>query len=102
MVHRGFGEDAVAQVEDVAGTRSGAAEELVDTDLEFRHGSEEHHRVEITLDGCAVTNIHPGLIDVEAPVDAHDVAAGRVQFAEVAGRSSAEVNYGDAVGADTF
>src|ERR1019366_3166226 len=62
----------------------------------------ETHGIESALDGRAVGNIRPGLIDIDAPVAAHDVAAGSVEFAEVAGSAGAEVDDGDAAGLDAF
>src|ERR1700684_3819019 len=75
MVYRRLGKDAVTQVENMAGTRSGAAEQFVYADLELGHRSKEHHRVQIALNRRAVADIHPSLVDIEAPVNAHDVAS---------------------------
>src|SRR5579883_2829132 len=68
VVYRRFGKDAVAQVEDVARTRPCSAQQFVDSNLELGHGREQDHGVEIPLNGGAVADVHPGLVDIEAPV----------------------------------
>ena len=77
-------------------------EKFVDLGAEFGKRREERHRIEIALNGGAVADVHPGLVDVDAPVDAHDVAAGGVQFLEKAGGAGAEVDHRDAGGADAL
>ena len=58
--------------------------------------------IQIPLHRGTIADVHPGLIDVDAPVDPHDVASRRVQLAKEAGRAGAEVNHRHAGGADAL
>src|SRR5271169_4726787 len=46
VLHRRLRQDPVAQVENVAGPRAGALEQLVDAGLQFRQGREQRGRVQ--------------------------------------------------------
>jgi hypothetical protein len=50
----------------------------------------------------AIADVRPGLVDIDAPIHSHHVAAGRVQLAEEAGSARAEVNHRHAGGADAL
>ena len=63
---------------------------------------EQHGRIQVALDRGAIADVHPGLVDVDAPIDPHHVAAGGVQFAEKSSRAGAEVNHRNAGGADAL
>ena len=49
-----------------------------------------------------MADIVPGLVDVDTPVDADDITARGMKFAEKAASTGAEMNDRDAAGADTF
>src|ERR1051325_11489787 len=102
MVYGSFRENSVSEVKDMTGAGSRAAQEFMHANLELGHWSEEDHRVEIALNGSAIADVHPCLIDVEAPVDTHNIAAGSVQFPELSRRAGAEMDYGYAIRANAF
>ena len=70
----------MAEVEDVAGPRAGALEQFLHLGAQFVDRREQRHRVQVALNGRAVADVHPSLVDIDAPVHAHHVAAGGVQF----------------------
>ena len=75
-VDGGVGDDAVAEVEDVAGAVGGRGEDFGDAGVEDFVGGEEGDGVEVALDGDAVVEVGPGAVERGAPVEAEDVAAG--------------------------
>src|SRR5204862_120030 len=77
----------------IAGTRSGPFEQFVYLGAEFVKGREKRHGIEIALNGGTVADVHPRLVDIDAPVDTHDVAPGGMEFAEEAGRARSEVDH---------
>ena len=64
----GFGDDAVAEVEDVAGTAVGGSEDFFDAGFEDGFGGEEANGVEVALHRCAVTDRAPALVERDAPI----------------------------------
>ena len=76
MVDGGLREDAVTQVEDMAGTGSGLREDSAGLAFDFRHGCEQDDRVEIALNGDVVAEPLPGPVELDPPVQADDRAAG--------------------------
>src|SRR5260370_19919190 len=92
ILHRGLRQDTVSEVEDVAGARAGALQQIGDVQLELGQWREEDGGIEVALDRRAVADVHPGLVDVDSPVDAEYVAAGGVKLAEESGGAGAEVN----------
>src|SRR5260370_25736951 len=93
ILHRGLRQDTVSEVEDVAGARAGALQQIGDVQLELGQWREEDGGIEVALDRRAVADVHPGLVDVDSPVDAEHVAAGGMQLAEEPGGAGAEVNH---------
>ena len=96
VFYRGFRQDAMTEVKDMARAGAGTLEDFVYLGFDLRQRSEERYRVEIALNGRAIGDVHPCLVDVHAPVNTHDVAAGGVEFTEEARAASAEVDDGDA------
>src|SRR5207249_9810382 len=47
---------------------------------QFRNRREQNRGIQVALHSRAIADIHPRLIDVDAPVDSHHVAAGSVQL----------------------
>ena len=78
------------------GPRAGALQQLMHAHAQLGKRSEQHRRIQIALHRRPVADVHPGLVDVDAPVDAHHVAAGGVQLAEKARRAGAEVDHRNA------
>src|SRR5260370_28051826 len=93
ILHRGLRQDTVSEVEDVAGARAGALQQIGDGQLELGQWREEDGGIEVALDRRAVADVHPGLVDVDPPIDAEHVAAGGMQLAEEPGGAGAEVNH---------
>src|SRR5262245_11430734 len=93
ILHRSLRENAVAEVEYVAGTGSGALQKIRHVQLQLREGCKQDGWIQIALDRRAVADVHPRLVDVDAPVNSEHIAAGCMQLAEKAGSAGAEVNY---------
>src|SRR5271165_5943963 len=86
----------------MTGPRSGAFKQFLDPRSQFRKRREQHRRVEIALDRGTIADVHPSLIDVNSPIDAHDVASGRVKFLEKTCCAGSKVNHGHSGGADAL
>ena len=78
-VDGGVGDDAMAEVEDVAWAASGLREDFADAGFEDGFGGEECDGVEVALHGAMRTEGAPAFVERDAPVEADDVGAG---FAE--------------------
>ena len=76
VLDRGLLDDAVAQVEDVAGAAAGLIEDLLGAAADFFGSAEQHERVEVALNGPVVADRLPGVIEPHASVDADHRAAG--------------------------
>src|SRR2546422_6602809 len=89
-----LGEHAVAEIEDVARTSTGAGEDVMDLTGALRGGREQCRRVEIALDrAIPAPDAGPGSVQRNAPVDADHVAAGCCEIFEKGGGAGAEVNH---------
>jgi len=62
-------------LKNVPGTRPVRFSNSVTFIFSFGERGEQRAGVEVALDGGAIADIHPGLVDVDAPVDTHHVAA---------------------------
>src|SRR5205085_6027256 len=62
VVHRRLRQNAVAQVEDVAGPRAGALKQLMHLGPQLGQRREQRHRIQIALDRRPVADLHPRLI----------------------------------------
>src|ERR1035437_1065091 len=96
----GVGDDAVAEVEDVAGASYGLGEDFGDAGSEDLFGGEESDGVEVALDGDGVVEGAPGLIKRSAPVEAEDVAGGLAHGGQDRCGVDTEVDDGDAKSLD--
>ena len=96
----GVGDDAVAEVEDVAGAVCGEGEDLFDAGLEDGGRGEEGDGVEVALDRAAGAGGAPTFVEGDAPVEAEDVCGGFAEGGEERGGVYAEVDDGDAEGLD--
>ncbi len=97
-----LGQNAVSEIDDVPGPCAGSAQKIGNLGAKLRQGCEKRDRIQIALNGGTVADVHPRLVDIDAPVDADDIAAGGVQFAEKSARTRTEVNNGNAGGANAF
>src|SRR3712207_6639915 len=75
VVERGAGEEAVAEVEDVAEPPARAAQDVGRLLLHDLGGAEEGGGVEVALDAEVVADPLPGDVEWDAPVDANDRGA---------------------------
>ena len=96
IVDWGFGEDAVAEIEDVAGASGGAAENVFGARLQFLPVGEEQNRIEIALHGALVIEASPAFVERDAPVEADDVRSGLFHRGQERGAVGAEINDGRA------
>src|SRR5262249_26017645 len=76
VLHRSLRKNPVTEIEDMPRPRTRALQQFVNAHTEFRQWCEEHGWVQISLHCGAIGNVHPRLIDIDAPIDAHDVAPG--------------------------
>src|SRR5438445_64735 len=95
---RRIGEDAVAEVEDVAGPAPGAAEDVAHSRLERGARSEQRRGVQVPLDRLRRADALPRRVQRDAPIDADHVAARRREVLEEARGAGAEVDHGDTGG----
>src|SRR5262249_13330328 len=58
--------------------------------------------IEVALNRGPITDIGPGLIDIDPPINTHDVAARRMQFPKKSTDASSEMNGRNPVRADTL
>jgi len=101
-VHGCAGDDAMAQVEDVAGTVRGQLEDFGDAGFEDGFRGEQGDGVEIALNGAAWAGGADAFIEGDAPVEAEDVCSGFAEGGEQACGIYAEVDDGDAEGLDAL
>src|SRR5258708_6470432 len=69
-------EDAVTEIEDVAGASGGAAEDVFRARLQFLPPGKQQHGIEVTLDSALVIEPRPAFVEREAPVESDDVGSG--------------------------
>ena len=93
---RRAGNDAVAEVEDVAGPSTGGAQNLFDALLEKFDRGEERDGIEIALHCVTVADGAPAFVEGLPPVEADHVGAGRSHGFEQARGFNAEVDDGHA------
>src|SRR5215471_7919703 len=91
VFYRSRWQDAVPEVEDVAGTAAGAFEDVVGRRENAVERTQQQCRVEVALDGPAGADTLPGVVEVNPPVGANDIAARRTQLAEYGGGPHAEM-----------
>src|SRR3954447_26260802 len=92
VLHRSFGQDTVSEIYDVTWAGPRTLKQLLHLAAEFRERGEQRRGIQITLHGGAVADLHPGLVDVHAPVYSDNVAAGRMELLEEACRAGTEMN----------
>src|SRR5581483_11769922 len=88
----GLGEDAVADVEDVAGPAAGALEDVEGGRLRPLPRAEEDGGVEVPLHRAARADGEPAPVERDTPVEADRVASRRRHRLEQMGGAGAEVD----------
>ena len=94
--NRRLRQNAVAKVENVAGTASGLFENRPYPAFEFGSRGEQGCRIEIPLHGGVWPKLFPAPIERCAPVEANHVAAGVFHQRQKSRRVRAEVNHRNA------
>lgn len=67
---RGFGEHAVAEIEDVAGAAGGLVEDFPGAAADLVGVGQQHRGIEIALDRFIVADGSPGVVQPDPPIDA--------------------------------
>src|SRR5437867_11052214 len=96
VVHRRFGEDAVPQVEDVAGAAGGAVEDRLGVAPNYLEVGKEDRRIEVPLDASLGADPFPRLVQRNPPIHADDVAPRLGHPLQKSRGVGAEVDEGDA------
>src|SRR5690242_16407509 len=84
------GRDAMPEVEDVSQPSVGAAQDVDRARADHAGRPKQHSRVEVALQAAFEPDALPPLIEVDAPVERHDVRAGRGDELEQSGRAGAD------------
>src|SRR3990167_8396790 len=92
VVHWGLLVNAVAEVEDVAGSPRGAVEDLLHRAADLANRREKNGGVEIALPRAVVAEPLPRGPQLHTPVQPEDVAAGLLHERQEPGRPRAEVD----------
>src|SRR5580658_547771 len=96
IFNRSAGNDAVAEIENVAGTTARIAQNLFHAQLNNLKRREERDGIEVALHRAARTHGTPALVERLPPVEADYVSACRRHIGEQTRGFNAEVNYGHA------
>ena len=94
IVHRRFGQDSVAQIEDVAGAPGGEAEDFFRAPLQFLPVGKEQDGIEISLHGALVIEAGPALIEGNTPVESDHIGSSFVHGGKQRRAVSSEINDG--------
>ena len=78
------------------------AQDVASVPLDLGGRPEQRRRVEVALDGDVVAELAASAVEIDAPVEADDVAAGGVHLGEHAGAAPDEVDQWRAVTAQRF
>src|SRR5207237_9448500 len=79
-----FGQHAMAEVEDVAGSAFRPLEYVADLTVALGGGSKERRGIEVALNGALLPDAVPCRIARQTPIDADYVPAGRGKLVEEA------------------
>ena len=66
----------MSEIEDVPRACACAPQKIRNFGSKFGKGSEESHWIEISLNGRTIADVHPCLIDIDAPIDTNHIATG--------------------------
>src|SRR5262245_5612287 len=101
VLHRSFGKNAVAQIENMTGPTARLTEDIFDAPTDFLGRGQQSGRVKVSLNANIVSQNIPSRVELDAPVDSDDVAAGGADRFEKAACAGAKVNDGNARGYGT-
>src|SRR3989440_5996379 len=87
-----FGQHAMAEVEDVAGSAFRPLEYVADLTVALSGGSKERRGIEVALNGAFLPDAVPCRIERQTPCDAEHVTAGPGKIFEEARGSGTEMN----------
>src|SRR5262245_12777359 len=68
VINRSLWQDAVTEIENMAGLTAGAAQYFAHPALDFFGRCEERDRIEVTLNSNIMSNRRPTCIEIDAPV----------------------------------
>lgn len=88
-------QDAMTQIENVAGPPGSLIKDQLSTFLQFGPGRKECDGIEIALDRYRIAKLLPGLRQIDVPVDADHIAARLLYQVKHAAGISAKVNNGN-------
>src|ERR1700682_4905467 len=91
VLDRRRGQDAVAEVEDVAGPAAGAREHVVGGRDDPLERTQQHCGLPVALNAAIEPDALPGFVERRAPVGANDIASRSAQLAENRARAHAEM-----------
>ncbi len=95
MVDGSLGQDAVSEVEDMAGAAGGLLEDSSGLAVDLIAWGQEYDRIEVPLNGDAVAESFPGLVELDPPVEPDDAAAGPPLMLKQRGGARAEMDDGN-------
>ena len=75
MLDRRIGKNPVPQVKDVSRPAFGSPENIFHSPFDFRNGTEQHDRIEVSLHCAIVTYQCPGFIERDSPINPDHIAA---------------------------
>ena len=86
----------MTEIENVARPPAGPPQNIFDAPLNFMERGKQVKRIEIPLHGTIMAHHGPGLIKMDAPIDADHIAAGLAHLPKNRRRAGAEMNQGNA------
>src|SRR5438874_6378676 len=102
VLHGRHRQDAVAEIEDVAGAPARAFEHIVNRFEDAIERRKQHGWIEVALNAAVVADAFPGLVERYPPVGADDVAPGVADVAQNRSGAHAEMNRRDAKARDAI
>ena len=76
VIDWGFRQDAMAEIENMAVPAVGAPQNFRHSAFDFSRRCEQRNRIEVALHRDIMTDRCPTFVEVDAPIQADDVAAG--------------------------
>src|SRR5436853_7404736 len=66
--------DAMSKIEDMSGTLSCAPQDIVHALLDRIPGCQQERGIGVTLDATIISDTRPGIVKVDAPINAHNTS----------------------------
>src|SRR5215472_10380791 len=102
ILYRRFGQDSMTEIHDVPGPGTSTAQQVGHFGSQLGQRSKQRDRIEVALYGRTVADIHPGLVNVDAPVYTDYVTARGVQLAKETARPCSKVDDRHTGGSNPF